>query len=373
MSINYILGSDSITVYLDSNSYTINRQAETFEPVLEAVRADDTDMLRGIVNLRKTIHASLVTGSDKVRIVGNSIFCGEHEVSGLISSRIFDILRMGLDATSMIKFLENLMENPSNRAVNELFGFLDSCKLPITADGHFLAYKRINDDYTDCHTGTFNNSPGQVLEMPRNRVDEDKDRTCSSGFHFCSYDYLKHFWGDRIVVLKINPRDVVAIPSDYNNAKGRTARYEVVDEIPLDEYKVPTYTITDSFTDEYSQDVDDEYVDEDDDILDRWGDDDDDDEYFGFGTESDLINILVEMFDDEKRKAKEPDSVRKVFIPSDKTTTAPQNDLLTSVEVRNIRSLIDSGWTLAGIARKFAVSPRTIARIRDGETYTHVK
>ena len=31
--------------------------------------------------------------------------------------------------------------------------------------------------------------------------------------------------------MKINPRDVVSIPSDYNDAKGRACRYEVVGEV----------------------------------------------------------------------------------------------------------------------------------------------
>ena len=32
------------------------------------------------------------------------------------------------------------------------------------------------------------------------------------------------------MILKINPRDVVSIPTDYNNSKGRTCRYEVIGE-----------------------------------------------------------------------------------------------------------------------------------------------
>ena len=32
------------------------------------------------------------------------------------------------------------------------------------------------------------------------------------------------------MIVKINPKDVVAIPADYNNTKGRTCRYEVVGE-----------------------------------------------------------------------------------------------------------------------------------------------
>ena len=42
---------------------------------------------------------------------------------------------------------------------------------------------------------------------------------------------MNHFGGERIVIVKINPRDVVSIPTDYNDSKGRACRYEVVDEI----------------------------------------------------------------------------------------------------------------------------------------------
>jgi hypothetical protein len=32
------------------------------------------------------------------------------------------------------------------------------------------------------------------------------------------------------MILKVNPADVVAIPADYNNTKGRACKYEVVAE-----------------------------------------------------------------------------------------------------------------------------------------------
>jgi hypothetical protein len=73
--------------------------------------------------------------------------------------------------------------------------------------------------------------------MPRNKVDEDKDRTCSYGLHFCSISYLPHFsdsCGGHTMIVKINPKDVVAIPADYNNTKGRTCRYEVIGEYTED-------------------------------------------------------------------------------------------------------------------------------------------
>jgi hypothetical protein len=89
--------------------------------------------------------------------------------------------------------------------------------------------------------------------MNRNRVNEDKDQTCSSGLHFCSREYLPHYGsaeGGRVVVIKINPQDVVAIPSDYENAKGRCCRYEVLRELNLsnnERYALPVDKIEGAF------------------------------------------------------------------------------------------------------------------------------
>jgi hypothetical protein len=60
--------------------------------------------------------------------------------------------------------------------VTELYGFLEKGNLPITNDGHFLAYKKVRKDYKDCHSGTMDNSIGQVVEMERNQVDDKAEK-----------------------------------------------------------------------------------------------------------------------------------------------------------------------------------------------------
>ena len=329
-TLNFILGSDSLTVFVDGASYTINKQAKTYELVLQAVRSKDINAVRSAVNIKETIVSSLNSASTDVRIDGASIFYKDREVTGLITSRVFEVIRLGLDVQPMVKFIDNLMQNPSKRAVDELFGFLEACTLPITPDGHFLAYKRVREDYLDCHSGTMDNSVGNVLEMDRNAVDDDKNRTCSSGLHFCSFDYLKSFHGERIVIVKINPKDVVAIPADYNNSKGRTCRYEVVGESELDGYKLPHKKLDEGFT------------------LDFWYNSEE-------PTEDESLNEIKE------------DTVQ--FIQDEPENF---NGVLDEYEVREIRKMIGQ-MSLAKIADYFAVSPRTIARIRDGLTYTHVK
>ena len=67
--------------------------------------------------------------------------------------------------------------------------------------------------------------------MARNKVNEDKDQTCSHGLHFCGRGYLGSYPGSRTVILEINPADVVSIPSDYNNHKGRCCKYTVIGEL----------------------------------------------------------------------------------------------------------------------------------------------
>jgi hypothetical protein len=124
---------------------------------------------------------------------------------------------------------------------------LEKNALPITPDGHFLAYKKVRNDFLDIHSGTMDNSVGQIVEMERHEVNDNKDETCSTGLHFCGMSYLNHFGGSdsRTVIVKINPADVVSIPSDYNNAKGRACRYEVIGELnvnPEDAFVAPVQT-----------------------------------------------------------------------------------------------------------------------------------
>jgi len=85
--------------------------------------------------------------------------------------------------------------------------------------------------------------------MTRNEVNDDKNQTCSAGLHFCSQDYLNHFGGSRIMILKINPRDVVSIPTDYKNSKGRCCRYEVIGELGVDPEEAFTAPVQDAAND----------------------------------------------------------------------------------------------------------------------------
>lgn len=228
MSYPYILQGDNVVIVIDGEPHTINRTHVTYQKLVDSIKAGEWDSVKSLVNPAQVV---VNYSNGNISIVNGEMFWKGTPFHNALANRMIQMLTDGFDIDPMVNFMNNLMSNPSKRAVDELYGFLEKNSLPITTDGCFLAYKRVKADYTDCYTGTMDNSVGRVVEMERNMVDDNRDNTCSTGLHFCSFDYLASFQGDRTVIVKINPRDVVSIPSDYNNAKGRTCRYEVIGEV----------------------------------------------------------------------------------------------------------------------------------------------
>ena len=228
MSYPFILQGDNVVIVIDGEPHTINKTHMTYSKVVEAIKAGDWGSVKELINPTKVL---VNYSRGNVSVVEGEMLWKGTPFHNALATRIVSMLEEGFDIEPMVQFMNNLMRNPSKRAVDELYGFLEKNSLPITPDGHFLAYKRVRGDYKDCHTGTMDNSVGSVVEMERNMVDDNRDNTCSAGLHFCSHSYLQSFSGERTVIVKIDPADVVSIPSDYNNAKGRTCRYEVVGEV----------------------------------------------------------------------------------------------------------------------------------------------
>ena len=239
MSFPFLIQGNNIVVVIGNKSHTVSKTHITYNKVLEAIKAQDWDLVKDIIEPKKVV---LSYGKGNVTIDGEQLFWKGKELHNSMATRMIAMLQEGFTIEPMVNFMENLMTNPSKRSVDELYGFLEKSQLPITPDGHFLAYKKVRDNYFDVHSGTMDNSVGKIVEMERNEVDGNKDRTCSAGLHFCALGYLGHFGGAKIMIVKINPRDVVSIPSDYNDTKGRACRYEVIGELNAEEAPADAFT-----------------------------------------------------------------------------------------------------------------------------------
>lgn len=230
-SVPFIIQGTNVILYVNGNPVIVDSTHMNYEGVKQALRDQDWE---SAVTLSSVKNAVAKLSEGKVTIEGDEVLFNGTVIHNALTRRIMALFNDGFPITHMCKFMERIDANPSYRARNELYGFLEACNLPITDDGCFLAYKKIRSDWKDCYTGTIDNSIGQKPTMPRRDVNEDPNQTCSAGLHVCSYSYLESYGGDRIVAVKVDPADVVAVPTDYNNAKMRVCAYEVVEELAFE-------------------------------------------------------------------------------------------------------------------------------------------
>lgn len=202
-----------------------------FNAVIEAIKNGDFDAALELASIPAFVN-KITAG--RVTVDPTGVYYNSVPVTGYLANKMMQFFNDGLPVEAYCKFLDNLYSNPSRTALNELYLFLEAADLPLTEDGYFIAYKAIRNDWKDIHSGQFDNSPGTTHVMPRNAVDDNRDRTCSYGFHAAAYAYARNFMGHngRLVAVKINPADVVSVPSDYGNQKLRTCAYTVLYEIP---------------------------------------------------------------------------------------------------------------------------------------------
>ena len=237
---NYIFTNNGFTVYFDGTSYQVNKEHINYVALKEAVRDKDSKKFLQLY-LEKDAVAVAVrkTNDSRATYVDGVVYLNGQPIHNSLAKRIVEQAKEGHDCTHLLKFIDNLAENPSANSVKELYDFLEHKNLPITDDGHFLAYKSVRSDYKDKYSGTVDNSIGKVIEMARNQVDDDCNRHCSHGYHVGALDYSgPGGWynssGDKVVVVKVNPKDAVSVPRDHSYRKLRVCKYEV-----LADYKAP--------------------------------------------------------------------------------------------------------------------------------------
>jgi hypothetical protein len=259
----YVPGK-SLNVFFQGKSHTIYATDAKFESAVEEYKNQNWDALHNILNPAQ-VFLNLYAKYEQIEVKDGNVYVSGEPISNLVASRILDFLAEGVDCVPIFKFITKLNLNPSSRAVNELYTFLEHKFLPVTDNGNFLAYKALRSDFTDVHSGKFDNNVGNVLEMPRNKVDDNKEAGCSYGFHAGTLEYARGFrpFNGKLVVVEINPADVVSIPTDCECQKLRTCKYMVHSE-----YEVPLEDLT--YESHYSTD--------DDEDVDREWDDDSDDE-----------------------------------------------------------------------------------------------
>jgi hypothetical protein len=241
----YIINKSHLVLFIQGKTYRIDKASGQYSEILSAIQdnATSSEQESAILDImsKSPISVKNIAKSNGFEIINGELWYKGERLPDTLRQKVESLIANGLPLSPFEKFWDNLKHNPSSTAVNELIEFLSYKELPITEDGYFLAYKGINPDGYSMHgnpntvviqgevddKGRLLNSIGAVLEVARNAVDDDRRNHCSHGLHVGSLDYARGF-ASRLIVVKVNPADVVSVPSDYSCQKARVCKYEVV-------------------------------------------------------------------------------------------------------------------------------------------------
>jgi hypothetical protein len=243
-----IITSNGITLYYNGGVFMVSKDHAAYNDMLSSLKHNDYEKFIKLYSKTNPMECliednSIVSDNTGSYYVKNNkrIFLGD-----ILSQRYNDLLEGGYDVSYLRKFIENLVQNTSYNAIKSLYGFLEDNDIPITDDGHFLAYKVVDKNYQsktkiknlNLVSGRYNdnqsihNGIGEIIECLRSDVDDDSGTPCSSGFHAGGLKYsgpggTYYSSGDKVIIVKINPRDVVSVPEGHTY-KLRTCKYEVI-------------------------------------------------------------------------------------------------------------------------------------------------
>jgi len=239
--LNYIINTAGIVLFLDNRLLKFAKDSRQYAAIVEAfdLPASEQEAAVRLAVSNKIIPSEITIG---FTITDDAVTFQGETLPKVLADKVRAMRSEGLPLGLFEKFWQNLKENPSSSSVVELYDFLAYKELPITEDGCFLAYKGVFSDFWSINgnletqvikgqvndRGQIYNGVGEDIEVKRNHVDDNRANHCSHGLHVGSLAYATDFAQGAVVVVKVNPKDVVSVPSDYNCQKCRVAAYKVM-------------------------------------------------------------------------------------------------------------------------------------------------
>lgn len=237
----------STVVAYQPDSETPLHQADSTHPhwqtILDKLHANDESVF-DLFDVAGAAAKKLMVLSERITYDHGLIrFDGEPQ-DGPLAEHLVRVIKTGTDDYEpVVKFWELVEQNPSARSREQLFQWLAKHEFAIDEDGYIVGYKSMHSmgggKYKSTKSGhAFVNgvevngyveqSVGDVVSIPRAEVDDNANQSCSTGLHVGDWSYVTSFSGDTKARVRVNPRDVVSIPSD-DARKMRCCRYEFLE------------------------------------------------------------------------------------------------------------------------------------------------
>ena len=215
-----------------------------FSEIIVRVMDGDENVVE-LFDIAQTAATHFERLTERITTANGRLYLDGEEVNNSLATQVVRFLSEGVDNWKpLVRFFENVQANPNEHSREQLFSWLDARDFTITHDGLIVGYKGVAstpDGFVSVHSGRamvddvvhsgrIPNPIGSVVEMPRGEVHHDPSSGCSVGLHVADFDFASG-WGDTLLEIHVNPRDVVSVPTESGWNKIRVCRYIVVDTI----------------------------------------------------------------------------------------------------------------------------------------------
>lgn len=277
-----LMDHQSIIVSEGSASVLIAASDPTYGPVrryLVDEHGEDFTTVRNLVDRFRTgvktatAEAVAVVDGDQAETEPYRITHGD-PVEEVVLAAAIRLTNADADMAPLGAFLRRLERNPSPASRSQLFGWLKAGGFTLTTEGLIVGYKSVRADGRSAHagrepvtvqaqdrsvetvTGHVPYPVGATVWMARDLVNDDRDSACSVGLHVGTYSYAQSF-SERMLVVLVDPADVVSVPTDCNAQKMRVCRLYVaachdgdqIAEAVIDHIRtVPDFEATEEYT-----------------------------------------------------------------------------------------------------------------------------
>ena len=328
--------NETLTLIIDNGKKILTAKSDhpKWKELQDAFKTGNKELLERLI-LLKTVVEEYTIGKLSVNSAGIT-YNGRH-LHTLDAQRVMAFLKNGLPYQPIANYIDKLRKNPSQRAIEESYKFMEHLGLTLTDAGNVIAFKGVNKDYWSVFgnldtvvlqgkvdsTGRILNTIGSVIEVERSSVCDDYLTECAPGLHAGSLAYAKGH-GDRVVLVEIDPVDFVTVPRDCQFQKHRVCKYKVVGE--LEEYLPLVYNNENTTVPEISTK---DYGTISEELLDKAEQDDtNDDDYCEYcqasidDCECESGECLVDSIDNSENK------LQKILDESNYTVSAPITNVI---------------------------------------------
>lgn len=225
-----LINDQSITILKGNKPLTANRGHACFAQILDRVRRGNFNNIEQLFKIKDRIEQYF-----HVKIKnGNQVFYKNKPVHNALTEKIIGAMQNNLPYKPYVKFMDRLMDNPSEYCRNQLFNYVERYGFCLDSNGMLYGYKTINSKFRDKYTDTISYSPGRTVTMNRDNCEQNEQISCGPSLHLGMSEYVLNYGsdkGDKFVLVKFSPKDVISCPVDNQYQKLRVCKLTVVRQV----------------------------------------------------------------------------------------------------------------------------------------------